>query len=256
MMKHKLLGFIMVLVCFFAFAIQPVQASAQPSVVDDGNLLTESQKQQLKDKIQAVFETYNIDILILTTKNNHGKSAQQYAEDYYEQNGYGAGSNHNGIVYLISMDTREYWITAYGTCDELLTTKRFDKLENHVTDYLSSGSYYQSFDTFVSDMQTYLKQGNFDLARELKSAGIGLVAGILIAFGVTYPKKKKLHSVKEGMSAKNITHPGDFVLSGQHDRFVSTNTTRVPIPKNPPKSSSSHSSGGYSSSKSGRGGHF
>ena len=40
-----------------------------------------------------------------------GKTAEAYADDYYDYNGYGYGENDDGLLLLVSMGEREWAIT-------------------------------------------------------------------------------------------------------------------------------------------------
>ena len=53
---------------------------------------------------------YNMDAVIVTSNNLNGKSQQDYADDYFDYNGYGVGEDKSGLLLLIDMDDRKVWI--------------------------------------------------------------------------------------------------------------------------------------------------
>lgn len=46
-------------------------------------------------------------MIIVTVDSLNGKTVEEYADDYYDDNGYGYGENNSGILFLVAMDDRE-----------------------------------------------------------------------------------------------------------------------------------------------------
>ena len=88
-------------------------AAASPHVVDEANLLSSREVQSLNEQTEAMRNQYQMDVVILTVFSLHGKDPEAYADDYYDHAGYGVGSDHSGILLLISMESRDW---AISTC--------------------------------------------------------------------------------------------------------------------------------------------
>ena len=52
-------------------------------VDDSANLLSDEEEKSLNDRLAKLSSNYGIDFVIHTTRNTHGKTSEQYADDYY-----------------------------------------------------------------------------------------------------------------------------------------------------------------------------
>lgn len=90
--------------------IVPLSAGAEgklndadlPRVVDEADLLSDSEEKELAGKIEDLTDKYNFDIVIVTADTINGETPMAYADDYYDYNGYGAGADNDGILLLLS----------------------------------------------------------------------------------------------------------------------------------------------------------
>ena len=80
-------------------------------VVDNANLLTNQEINYLTEEIESFKLKYNMDAVIVTINNLEGESPQNYADNYYDYNGYGLGNEESGLILLIDMDTRKIYIS-------------------------------------------------------------------------------------------------------------------------------------------------
>ena len=81
-----------------------------PRVVDDADLLTENEEKSLENQIKAITDEYDFDVVLVTADTLGGKSPMEYADDYYDYNGYGANKDCDGVLLLVSMEDRDWWI--------------------------------------------------------------------------------------------------------------------------------------------------
>ena len=76
-----------------------VTASAQktypPSVVDNAGLLSDGEISALEWEIQELRDSLELDIVIVTTYGTGYKTIQAFADDFYDENGYGYGEKNN-----------------------------------------------------------------------------------------------------------------------------------------------------------------
>ena len=76
-------------------------------VNDYADILSDDEEQALLDKVNALSEELEFDIVILTTNSLDGKTAEQYADDFYDQNGFGYGDEKDGALMLLDGKTGE-----------------------------------------------------------------------------------------------------------------------------------------------------
>ena len=82
-----------------------------PRLVDKAELLSDSEKTELLYTLDEISERQQVDVVVLTVPSLEGASPMEYADDFYDNNGYGFGDNHDGILFLISMEERDWYIS-------------------------------------------------------------------------------------------------------------------------------------------------
>lgn len=129
-------------------------------VADQAGLFTSDQVTELEAEARALGEEYNLDIVIVTTEDAQGKSSRDYADDYYEVNGYGTAPEYSGILLLIDLDNREAYISTEGEGIRYLTDQRIERVLDAVFDGgLTDGDMYGAARAFLSATQGYLAAG-------------------------------------------------------------------------------------------------
>jgi uncharacterized protein len=100
-MKKKLL-LLPILFLFFS-----VQVFGLDRIVDNAGLLSVSEKNDLINLINTIAAAYNFDLVIVTETSIGNKSPMEYADDFFDYNGYGLGSNRDGCIFLRVMGSRD-----------------------------------------------------------------------------------------------------------------------------------------------------
>ena len=81
---------------FLGFSVS--SAAGKKSVIDDAGLIKASDEKKLDKKIKNI-QKDKFDVVILTVKSLDGKSAQDYADDYYDNNDYGLDNEKSGVLF-------------------------------------------------------------------------------------------------------------------------------------------------------------
>ena len=63
--------------------------------------LTDSEEQELNTELDEISEKQQCDVVVVTENSLDGKSAQDYADDFFDYNGYGYGDEDSGVLFLI-----------------------------------------------------------------------------------------------------------------------------------------------------------
>ena len=122
-----------VLICSFTFS-----SAAKSSRINDGaNLLDSNEEAMLEDLLSDIYNEYYFDTVVVTVDGTDGKSITSYADDYYDNNGYCS----DGIILLIDMDAREWWISTSGMAIEYFSDSILDYIGEEVVYYLSDGGH-------------------------------------------------------------------------------------------------------------------
>ena len=85
-----------------------------PRLVDDAGLLSDSEEEELLGELDEISERQEFDVAVVTVNSLEGKTAEAYADDFYDYHGYGFGTDHDGILLLVSMEARDWHITTTG----------------------------------------------------------------------------------------------------------------------------------------------
>lgn len=244
-LKKKFIPFISTLIFILSFSLI-VKANVNV-VVDEANILSQDEIYKLTEDIQKLREKYNMDAVIVTSNDLEGKSPMDYADDYYDYNGYGLGDNKSGLLLLINMNDRKIWISTSGDAIEYFTDNRIDSIISDISNYLSNGEYFDACNIFLTDIQYYIDngipEGQYTYSEEEHTLKIVLIAlGVAAAVaGVTCIVVVNSYKNSKSVSSVNYVDNNSIVFTKRRDTFVNTFTTKTKIEKN-------NSSGGSGSS--------
>lgn len=244
-LKKKVIPCISIVIFILSFNLI-VKANVNP-VVDDAKLLSQDEAQKLREDIENFREKYNMDAVIVTSKDLEGKSTMDYADDYYDYNGYGLGDNKSGILLLIDMDDRKIWISTSGDAIEYFTDNRIESIINDISKYLSDEEYFDACNIFLNNIQYYIDsgipEGQYTYSEEEHTLKIVLIAlGVAaIVAGVTCIVVVNSYKNSKSVSSINYIDNNSIVFTKRRDIFVNTFTTKTKIERN-------NSSGGNGSS--------
>ena len=240
-MKKFLWMFLLILtICVFSVG---TVFAAMPRLVDDAGLLTPSEKNEVLSLLNEISERQEMDIVVVTVDSLGGKSPRAYADDYYDYHGYGE----DGVLLLIAMDSRDYYISTSGYGITALSDAEIDYISDRFVSDLGKGSYASAFTTFAELCDDYIseaKRGNsYPFGKNLL---IFLVLGFVIAFIATAIMRSRLKSVRSKAGATDYVKQGSFRVTRSNDFFLYRTVTRVPRPKD-------NNSGGSSTHRSSSG---
>lgn len=135
--------------------------TANQKVYDNATLLTDEQIQTLQQKCIDVANQNEIDTIILTVNSTGDKTAQQYADDFYDENAFGYEYEHGtGIILLIDMGERNIWISTSGNAIDYFTDEIINNIVNDIAVYLKSEEYYTAFISFLDSVSEYSNHSN------------------------------------------------------------------------------------------------
>ena len=122
----KAIRLVLVLAILLCAAL-PVNATSY-WIVDDAGLLTEDEITVLDAFAARLVNDYGMDVVILTVESLEGKSSEAFADDYFDDNGYGYGENASGVLLLLSMEYRDWAISTSGDCIRIFSDRQLDNI--------------------------------------------------------------------------------------------------------------------------------
>ena len=234
-MKKKILSVLTAMVLVMSF-ILPVQAAGNGErLIDSAGLLEVEEAQELSDTLDEISERQNMDVVVLTVDSLNGYTATEYADDYYDYNGYGYGEDRDGILLLVSMGERKWAISTRGYGITAFTDAGNDYMEEQIVGHLSDGDFYQAFMTYAEECDDFIEEarnGNpYDVGHMPKKPVnilwiiLSMCGGFLVAFLIALWKKSRLKSIIQQRDAGEYIEPGSMNLTSDVDRFINRITT-------------------------------
>lgn len=236
--------------------------------VDSAKVLTTEELESLKSKLEQISDENNIDVGVVTVDYLDGKSAQEFANDLFEQNKFGKGENRDGILLLVATEDREWAMSTHGSAKEAFNEEGLDYLSGEFLPYLSDDDFYSAFENFADNAQElgtmyvagdpygegeYVDDENYpvdeNIVEEEKGINnevwipLSIVMGCAISLIIMMMYKSQLKSVKSESRADDYLI--DMKLVKSQDIFLYRTVTRTMRPKNTDTGGSS--SGGGSS---------
>ena len=236
----------------------------QTRVVDMAELLDDSEEASLLSKLDEISERQKLDVVVVTVNTLDGKTPMDYADDFYDYNGYGFGEQHDGVLLLVSIEDRDWWISTSGYGITAFTDAGIEYISEKFLSDLSSGNYADAFtkyaelcDEFITQARTgepydtnNMPKGPFKV---FTSLFVSLVVGLIVALVVTGRMKGKLKTVRFQPAASEYVKSDSMILTENRDTFLFSRVDRRAKPKDN-DSGSSGSSTHTSSSGSSHGG--
>lgn len=235
-------------------------------VYDEADLFAEIEEEALQLKASELSERLSLDTIILTIEDNKGKTSRDFADDYYDENGFGYGENYDGLILLINMTDREIYISTHGKAIQYFTDDRIDNILDKVYIYLSEGNYSDGADAFLDEVEYYVQKGipsnqySYDENTGISSEGNTgsptsqkdnlinrLLIYLLISLGIGGISVGIMALNNKGKTTTNQStylDSNSFKLIASQDRHVNTSVTFVHI------NTDSGSKGGRSAGRS------
>ena len=251
-----------ILVLALTFAPYAYCADGAPKVIDEAGLLTAEEITALEEELLSIEADYGLDAVILTVNSTGGMDIQEFADLYYENNGYGIGDGYDGMILAIDMGERHWQISTMGKGVTVLTEAALDIMEPQLVDIMGEGDFYNAFfmgyaenirffaDYYQQngtpyDYGTAEDYGNYDETYDdgsfsatdtgtslLQAAGTtlppALIVGFVVSFIMARKEKSKLTSVHFEREADEYIRPNSLIITADRARYMYSNVVVTP----------------------------
>jgi len=226
--KHLVLLTLLIILSLMAFfSVAGVYAS-QSRVIDNAGLLTSDQRSALETQVNKAISVMNMDLVVLTIDDAEGKTSAAYADDYYDYNGYGTGSNKSGALILIDMDNRQIYISTTGEMINRLSDSDIESVIDSGYSRLKSGDYYGCLTKCVKSLEDKGRGNYISVMEWVISAAIAIGCGLLACLFVVRSYKMKINKdtypYRENSTLNLETNEDAFVNTVVTTRRIETNT--------------------------------
>lgn len=240
-----------------------------PRLVDEANLLSDSEERELLANLDEISTRQQFDVAVVTVASTGGKTPRDFADDFYDYNGYGYGTTKDGVLLLLSMAERDWYITTTGYGITAITDAGLQFIGEKIVPDLSDGKYAAAFGRFADWSDRFVSQARtgqpYDIGNMPKEPvhplwipgslliGLGLA---LIPLGIMRAQLRTVH--KQPAASAYVPEDG-FRLNHSDDYYLYSTVNRVARPKDNDSGGSGGSSthvGSSGSSHGGGGGKF
>ncbi len=244
-MKKKLLSFILALLLCVSLIPAALADSDKSIVYDREGLFDEYDTEIISGKLAELNRIYGVDVAVVTASSLDGKTAEEYADDFYDENGIGQGASKDGILLLISESERVWAISTSGSCIDAFTDSDLDYIAGNLLPYLSDGDWSGAAISFADDcgpcLSAYASEpddGNYSDDADntdddydytpsvmyFNSVWLigSLLVGLIVALIVTLSMKRGMKSVSMKSSAADYLRSGSFTPGRSEDLFLIT----------------------------------
>jgi len=252
------LVFLLTLISSFSFLFTSVYAEAKvPRLVDNADVLTDSEEKSLLAKLNEISQRQQIDVIIVTTYNAEYNTITQFADDY---NGSNFGDDGDGILLAMDFGKRDWAISTKGKAIGAFTDAGQKYMTDKFIPYISDGDTYKGLDTFADLCDKFIKQyktgsaydvGNMPKERNMVFLiGASVIPALLLALAVCYGMTSQLKTVRRQYAAESYELRNSFYVNTAQDFFLYKRLSRTR------RESSSSSGGGSSTHRSSSGGTY
>lgn len=206
-------------------------------LTDNADLLTDAEEAELSAYLDKISARHRMDIVIVTNNSLHGQSPQRYAEDFYDYNGYGMDEYYSGILLLVSMEYREWYISTTGYGRYALDDRLVDEIADAFLPDLSDGRYADAFEIFAEQCDMYIEAYNQGTSHSYNSVPawmipLCLVMGMVILANIPmFIMRSKMKPVALKAEANNYMKDGSLLMTQQRDVFLYSTVSRRKIEK-------------------------
>lgn len=287
-MKKRVLALLVLIFLVFVPFVPAFASSSNgtPRVTDDADLLSDNEEKQLEDKLEKISKKYKCDVIIITTESIGSSNPNAYAHSFFTDNGFGIGKQKSGVSFLVSMEDRDWAVTAHSKsakkgAQKIFPYSKTDAIGEAVLSDLSAGRYYSALDTYANQVESYLKKYQM---KKIASVPISILVAFVISLIIMGSQKATLKSVHTQPAARSYlvtsnvsgndmqtgiaNNAGNvagkvaggvaagvaagIILSMCTDQFMYSNVKKTPRQSSSGGGSISHSSGGGYHGSSGK----
>lgn len=254
-------AFLLIASSFSVFAAEGF-SEAYYRVQDMADLLTDQEEETLIAYLDEISERQNMEVSVVTAENREGyNSMQGFADDMYDYLEYGYGENRDGVMLVIAMKERDWYISTCGYGITAFTDAGIEYIGDSMKEDLAKGDYVSAFhifadtsDELISTARSGKPFDRSDFPRKPLSPmalPISVLIGAGIAILVVWGMKGQMKAVRGQGTAGNYVRDGSLQITQSRDQFL---YHRVDRTKKIKESTSSGSSAHMSSSGTMHGG--
>ena len=199
-------------------------------VTDTVGLLTQEEQRELETTAAQLAESYGCGVYVIIvddyTDYTHG-STRDFAKETYINYDLGVGEDKNGILLVLSISDRDYYLLTKGDiANAAFTDYGQEQLTQEFLDDFRYDNWFAGFRDYMSTAGQYLEESD--------GANILMIVGIpcLISLAVCGIFAAQMKTARRQTGARGYISHGGVDMRVTQDQFLYHTETRQPIPQN------------------------
>jgi uncharacterized protein len=226
-MKIKLFLLLMIIFCISA----PLFGFDR--LYDTAGLLSDDEAASLKELLDTISLTYDFDMVIVSVKQTGSTEPKDFADAFFDKNGYGLGKNRDGCLFLIITERKVFWFATSGRGKKILTSMASKRLEKDAFNTLEQGDFYNTFLNYTKTWEELLvldsKGRTYNVLHNYNAVFviIAWVVSIGISFLIVMLWKKSMSTAIPKKQDATYVTPGSLSFAVQQDKFLYSTVTKI-----------------------------
>ena len=234
---------------------------ATEKVYDFAELYTDEEEKEIYNKIQSFIDTRQLDLVVVTIKENPKGSAMVYADDFYDYNNFGLNETRDGLLFLIDMDTRELWISGTGKGEEIYPDTKINDILDETFQKFSDKLYYEGTINVIKTIDSYYNieyngNGRYEPKSYMDYIQHVVIGSVVITIIVMVILVSKNKMVNKATSSREYLNEETKSVKLVKNHLIGTHVTKTKIEHDSGGSSGGGHISSSGSSHSGGGHHF
>jgi len=254
-----------ILALLFLLLLLAASALGEGRVRDDAGLYNAADAAQMEQAIERIRNRYQIDLAVWTTYDipqGNMSTTRAYADQYYEDNGFGMGADRSGVVFVVDMNNRNNYLSTAGVMIDYLNDSRVESVLSSADDYLYEQRWASAMMAEIRATEGFLakgiEEGNFrydEVTGErlsglynkltttelLLALGAGAIVALIIIMSVRSSYQLRGSTYKYDLSSNSQRN-----LTLDNETFLRQTVSTRRIVRDTPSSSGGGHSGGSS----------
>lgn len=158
----KLFMLVLSAVLMILISVSSAFAQTEKRVYDYAGILAQSDVAELENELAKASQEIGMDVTVLTSDFKNGKTLRAYADDFYDNGGFGVGEDKSGVVIFIDMEDRTVYMGTTGKAISYFTDARIYNMtdgDDTLYSQLAAGDYKTAVERCISRLVYYYNQG-------------------------------------------------------------------------------------------------
>ena len=143
----------------------PAAALAEGQIIDNAGLFTASETAEMQTIIQRVEDAHQVDLVVLTSNDVPYDPSESmyrirdYADDFYDDGGYGMGPDNSGMLILLDIRNRVVWLSTGGVMISYINDSREEEILDACYGDLHYNRYGQGVINALKTTEKFMNRG-------------------------------------------------------------------------------------------------